>query len=158
MIEKKIFNLLKNKQQTLALAESCTGGGLSYSITKIPGISQIYKGCLVCYTNDIKTSLLNISKKDIEISSAEGEDIAIKMAKNVKELFKSHWSLSITGLSGPLSNEKNLPVGTVFIVVCGPNFTRVFKHEFKNLSRAQHRRVCIKQALSHLLYALKSAI
>lgn len=144
-IDDIITKLLINKQ-TLAVAESCSGGGLSYNIVKKPGVSKIFLGSVVAYANSIKEKILLIPRSLIKEKGVVSEEVAILMADNCKKIFASDWALSITGISGPSGGDIK-PVGMVFIGISGPNIIKAESHIFANVSREEHQKLAINQAL-----------
>lgn len=149
-----ITKLLIHKQ-TLAIAESCSGGGLSYNIVKRPDVSKVFLGSVVAYANAIKEKILLIPQSIINEKGAVSEEVAIMMADNCKKIFASDWALSITGISGPNGGSKIKPVGMVWIGISGPNISKAESYIFSNVSREEHQKLAINQALlilkDHLL-------
>ena len=96
-----IFRELRTLNQTLAVAESCTGGLLSSSFTEIPGISKVFHGGAVCYHNDAKVQLLEVPEVMLEQHGAVSEEVAIAMATGAYERFGADYGLSATGFAGP---------------------------------------------------------
>ena len=96
-----IFRELRTLNQTLAVAESCTGGLLSSSFTEIPGISKVFHGGAVCYHNDAKVQLLEVPEVMLEQHGAVSEEVAIAMATGACERFGADYGLSATGFAGP---------------------------------------------------------
>lgn len=119
---RRLLETFKEKGWTLAVAESCTGGLLSSILTDQPGVSEIYKGAVVSYSDGVKEKILNISTEFLESYGAVSEPVAIKMAQGVRQALESDWSVSITGVAGPGGGSPEKPVGTVCFSVCGPNF------------------------------------
>ena len=115
-----IKELIKRKE-SLVFAESCTGGLLSSSITSISGSSQIFKGSIVSYSNELKQSLLNIPENLIKKHGAVSEEVAENMAINVRDKLNSDWSIAISGIAGPTGGSKEKPIGLVYISIAGPN-------------------------------------
>ncbi|ORX24188.1 competence/damage-inducible protein A [Thermoanaerobacterium sp. PSU-2] len=114
-LESVVLNLLKTKNLTLSTAESCTGGLLSKKITDIPGASEIFKFGAITYSNESKEEILGVSKNTIEKYGAVSEETAREMAVNVKDIAKTDYGLSITGIAGPSGGTPNKPVGLVYI-------------------------------------------
>ena len=108
-----ILTLLNGK--TIATAESCTGGGVGAALTSVSGISAIYKGGVVTYTNDVKASLLNVDRDILAQNGAVSATVAKAMAENVRQLLSADIGISVTGLAGPDGDDRGNPVGTVFI-------------------------------------------
>ncbi len=113
--------IIKNK--TLAIAESCTAGLLSATLTDIPGSSKYFKGSIVAYSNDIKNKLLNINNEQLEKYGAVSKEIAEEMSNNIRKIFNSDYGISITGIAGPSGGTKEKPVGTVWISISSADIT-----------------------------------
>ena len=105
------------KGWTLALAESCTGGGVSARLVQEAGASEYFLGSLVVYSNQLKTSLLQVPEKLLQTKGAVSSECAALMCKNLHTLTKSTWTGSITGIAGPTGGSTEKPVGTVFMGV-----------------------------------------
>lgn len=116
----KCIQILSERAQTLSTAESCSGGLLSAQFTKHPGVSQIFLGGVVSYSNEAKQNLLDVRSSLIKAVGAVSTPVAISMAYGVREKFHSTWSISITGIAGPSGGTPQKPVGTVCFAVCGP--------------------------------------
>ena len=112
--------LLKRKE-TLVFAESCTGGLLSSSITSIEGASEVFKGSIISYSDELKKSLLNVPENLLKKYGAVSKEIAETMAINVRKKLSSDWSIAISGIAGPDGGSINKPVGLVYISISGPN-------------------------------------
>jgi len=112
---------LAKRNQTVVFAESCTGGLLSASITSISGSSQVFKGSIVSYSNELKNLLLNISADKLKKYGAVSEEVCEAMAINVKENLGADWSIAISGIAGPKGGSQEKPVGLVYISISGPN-------------------------------------
>jgi len=120
--------LLRDRKQTLAIAESCTGGYLSHLVTSVPGSSDYYIGSTISYANDVKSRILDVDPKVIESKGAVSEEVAMAMAVGVRNKLGTTWSLSTTGVAGPGGGSKEKPVGTVWIGIAGPD--KVFAKKF----------------------------
>ena len=116
-----LINELLKRKQTIAFAESCTGGLLSSAITSISGSSQVFKGSIISYSNSVKNSLLNISKDYLKKYGAVSKEVAEDMAIHVKEKLDTDWAISISGIAGPTGGSQEKPVGLVYISIAGPN-------------------------------------
>lgn len=127
-LEKIIGEKLLARKQAVATAESCTGGYIAHLITSVPGSSAYYLGSVVAYDNEVKKNLLKVNAGDIETYGAVSGQVAYQMALNVKEVLKSDFSISVTGIAGPGGATKEKPVGTVWIGVSTPvrTFTKRF--------------------------------
>lgn len=113
---------LRERQETVSFAESCTGGLLSALFTAEPGVSDVYIGSVVAYSNDVKTHLLGVPDSLLKSVGAVSTPVAMHMAKGVREAMKTTWSLSITGIAGPGGGSSLKPVGTVCFGLSGPGF------------------------------------
>jgi nicotinamide-nucleotide amidase len=114
-MESIVLNLLKDKGFTLSTAESCTGGLLSEKITSIPGASEVFKFGAITYSNESKENILGVSGEIIRRHGAVSEETAREMAMNVKNISKTDYGLSITGIAGPSGGTIAKPVGLVYI-------------------------------------------
>ena len=101
--------------KTLVTAESCTGGMIGAALTAVPGSSAVYKGGVICYTNEIKANVLGVSREVLEQHGAVSKPVAAAMAAGVRKLMAADVAVSVTGLAGPGGDEYGNPVGTVFI-------------------------------------------
>jgi len=113
-IEEAIGRMLKERNFTLAVAESCTGGYLSHRITSIPGSSQWFCGGMVPYSNKLKNEQLHVPNEILTKFGAVSEPVVLALAKNVKEAFGADVGISISGIAGPSGGSKEKPVGTVW--------------------------------------------
>ena len=120
-IENYIANLLKERKLTICTAESCTGGKIAQMLTSIPGRSQYYKGSVIAYDNGIKTSFLNVPEEMMADYGAVSEQVAAKMAIEVRKKFNTDYSVATSGIAGPEGGSEFKPVGTVYIAVSSDN-------------------------------------
>ncbi len=126
----KIIKSLLDKDITISVAESCTGGQLSKLLTDTPGISKIFNMGLITYSNESKKKVLKIPNSILKIHGAVSDKTAILMAKNLQKISKSKLCISTTGVAGPLGALKNKPVGLVFICLLFKKKTYIFKKKF----------------------------
>ncbi len=119
-LEQVIGRMLKDQKQTVALAESCTGGYLSHLITSVPGSSAYYIGGVVSYANAVKMEELGIPSDMLELNGAVSQPVAERMAQGVRLALRSDWAIATTGIAGPDGGTPEKPVGTVWIAVAGP--------------------------------------
>ncbi len=108
---------LKETGKTLSTAESCTGGLLGGAITSIPGASRIFKGGVVCYSNEAKKKLLGLPEETLQHHGAVSRETATALLDGVIRLFGSHYGMAVTGIAGPSGGSTGKPVGTVYIAV-----------------------------------------
>ena len=112
-----IGQLLRDKNKTLAIAESCTGGYLSHLITSEAGSSDYFKGSLIAYSNEIKIKELNVPERIINQYGAVSRECAEAMAKGIREKVNSDYGIATTGIAGPGGGSADKPVGLVWIAV-----------------------------------------
>lgn len=128
-----VGNLLKNRQETLSVAESCTGGGLGAMLTSVSGSSQYFLGGVIAYDNRIKRELLGVNTEDLDQYGAVSSIIAEQMALGVKNRLKTDWGIGITGIAGPEGGSAEKPVGLVYIGLASPENTVVsFEYRFSD--------------------------
>ena len=153
-----IKELIKRKE-SLVFAESCTGGLLSSSITSIPGSSQVFKGSIISYSNNLKQSLLNVPENLIKKFGAVSEEVAETMAINTKEKLNSDWCIAISGIAGPSGGNKEKPVGLVYISIAGPNghLTNIKKIFSSTRNRIEIQRLSVNVCLNSLRLILLSS-
>lgn len=150
-----VGNLLQQHHQTLAIAESCTGGGLGSSLTAIAGSSSYFLGGAIAYANTSKIKMLGVNGEDLERAGAVSGIIAEQMARGIQQNLGSDWALSITGIAGPEGGSPEKPVGLVYIGLAHPNGkTEHFEHHFgANQQRDYIRHLSSQSALNHLRLA-----
>ena len=110
-----VGGLLAERSQTLSVAESCTGGGLGRLITAVPGSSHYFWGGVISYDNRVKQGVLGVSEQDLLLKGAVSPEVAVAMAKGVRDRLKTDWGISITGVAGPGGGSMEKPVGLVYI-------------------------------------------
>ena len=120
--------LLMRRNQTLATAESCTGGMIGEMLTAVSGSSAYYLGGIVSYSNEAKTALLGVEADLIARDGAVSESVAMAMAAGCRERLGSDWGLSVTGIAGPTGATESKQVGLVFIGVAGPGGVKGYRH------------------------------
>lgn len=147
----KIITLLKRKKFKLSIAESCTGGGVSSSITSISGASKVFSIGLVTYSNQAKTTILKVSKNIIKKNGAVSTQCCFHMVNNLSKVSKSDVCVAITGIAGPKGGSKQKPVGLVFIGIKIKKKIIIKKFNFKNKGRIYIQREAVKKTLS-LIY------
>ncbi|MCX5911428.1 MAG: competence/damage-inducible protein A [Deltaproteobacteria bacterium] len=129
-LEEIVGRLLKERQATLAVAESCTGGLVAHRMTNIPGSSEYFERGVVVYSNQAKTELLQVPKELLAELGAVSAPVAEKMAEGVRHLSRATIGLAITGIAGPAGGSADKPVGTVFIALSGPDGTASRRYQF----------------------------
>jgi len=134
-LEEVVLRLLKEKNQTISIAESCTGGNLAGSLVKLSGASKVLIGGVVAYSNQIKSEQLNVSREILEEFGAVSEPCALQMAKGVKKLMKTDIGIATTGIAGPDGGSPQKPVGTVCIALIANDLEFVKTYHLGDSSR-----------------------
>jgi nicotinamide-nucleotide amidase len=155
-LESLVAYLLKTKKQTLAIAESCTGGLLSQRLTEIPGSSEYTLLNIVTYSNESKKQILNVSQASLEHHGAVSEEVAYEMASGIKKLAGSDYGVSLTGIAGPDGGTTDKPVGTVYIGLATPDKLEVKNFSFGKATREDIRWLSTQEALNWLRQVLQS--
>ncbi len=119
-LEEILAKLLIARSESLALAESCTGGYLGHRLTRIPGSSNWFKGGVIAYSNEAKQSFLGVDPGAIAQFGAVSEMVAEQMAESARSKFGSDYALSLTGIAGPSGGSAEKPIGTVWIGLAHP--------------------------------------
>ncbi|RKX53843.1 MAG: competence/damage-inducible protein A [Thermotoga sp.] len=102
---------------TISIAESCTGGLVASTLVNFPGVSKIFKGGVIVYSNESKAEVLGVDRKTLEKFGAVSERTAMEMASNVREKFKSEIGIGVTGIAGPTGGTSEKPIGLVFFAI-----------------------------------------
>ena len=154
-LNQKVLNILKRKKLKISLAESCTGGLLSASITSIKGSSKVFTMGLVTYSNQSKITLLKIQKKIIQKYGAVSVQCCLSMVNNLSKISKSKICISITGIAGPKGGTRIKPIGLVYIGIKIGKKIVVNKCNFKNKGRLFIQKQSVKKTLNLLLKLIK---
>lgn len=131
-----IKKLLTQKNKTLAIAESCTGGLISNKLTNTPGSSQYFLLGIVAYSNKAKVKILKVPASTLRKSGAVSKNTALSMARGVQKLTNSDFALATTGIAGPTGGTKNKPIGTVFIACASKKRIICKKFRFRGTRRS----------------------
>jgi nicotinamide-nucleotide amidase len=140
--------LIKNKI-SISTAESCTGGLIADRLTNISGVSAVYKGSIIAYSNDQKMKLLNVSQKILNTCGAVSEETAIDMAIGVQEKFSTNIGISTTGIAGPEGGTNAKPIGLVFIGLAYNGHSKAYKFNFSH-DRISNKMITVQAALNLL--------
>lgn len=148
--EEDIARRLRQTGQTVACAESCTGGNIAHLITSVPGASVYFLGGIVAYSNEVKKNVLGVRAEDLEKYGAVSEAVAVQMAQGARRVTGAQWAVSTTGVAGPDGGTPEKPVGTVWIGVAGPHGAKAQKFVFSHTRERNIGRSSVK-ALQLLL-------
>jgi PncC family amidohydrolase len=146
----RIARLFIRRKWTLAVAESCTGGLITHSLTDIPGSSRYLRGGVIAYANSLKQGLLKVETRILQRHGAVSQETALAMAAGMRRLARSHAALAITGIAGPDGGTPTKPVGTVFIACALGRRLAFKKFRFRGGRRAVKEQAK-KAALAFLL-------
>jgi nicotinamide-nucleotide amidase len=116
-LSQTVFNQLSQLNQTLSVAESCTGGYISHQLTQIPGASKVFVGSVISYSNSVKHHQLGVESTLFETVGAVSEQVVTQMVTGVRERLQTDYAIAISGIAGPEGGSEDKPVGTVFIGV-----------------------------------------
>ena len=122
---------LIEREQTLALAESCTGGFIANRVTNVPGSSEVFINGLVTYSNESKQRLLGVTAETLAQHGAVSEATVREMAEGARAKSKTDFALAVTGIAGPGGGTNDKPVGTVFIALATAEKTIARHHVFQ---------------------------
>ncbi len=117
-----VGKLLQERSETVATAESCTGGAIASTFTNVAGSSSYFLGSVVAYHEKIKAKILGVNADDIDRFGVVSQEIAEQMALGVVKNFGSDWGISTTGIAGPTGGDERNPIGTVWIGIAHGNF------------------------------------
>lgn len=129
-VEEELAHLWKSQGWTLAVGESCTGGGLGALIVASPGASAYFLGGVQSYSNAAKTEMLGVKPELIARHGAVSAEVARAMAEGVRQRFGADYAIAITGIAGPEGGTEDKPVGTVHMACAGPSGTQSAAHSF----------------------------
>lgn len=145
----EIVKTLEERRQTLFFAESCTSGKLSSAFGNIPGVSKVFLGSVVAYSNAIKEDVLGVKTATVKSLGAVSAPTALEMARRAKVLSNASWTISVTGIAGPSGGTEEKPVGTVFFAIIGPGIEEWAKCRFDG-DRAQIQEKAVNYAIELL--------
>lgn len=152
-MEAVLLDRLCESGKTLATAESCTGGMIASRLTDIPGASQVFLGGVVSYTNGVKAHLLGVPQDLLDRFGAVSAEVAQAMAEGARTVIGADFAVSVTGVAGPSRDERNNPVGTVFIAVASERGTVVRKFAYGDRARDGIRAMAANDAICLLMEA-----
>ncbi|MBM5827952.1 MAG: competence/damage-inducible protein A [Cyanobacteria bacterium M_surface_7_m2_040] len=115
-----LLEQLRRRGHTVAVAESCTGGGLGAALAAVPGASDVFLGGVIAYANSVKQELLGVAPELLETHGAVSDPVALAMAEGARRHTGATWALAVTGIAGPAGGSDDKPVGLVHIAIAGP--------------------------------------
>jgi nicotinamide-nucleotide amidase len=130
-VDEMVARGLSAAGQTVAVAESCTGGGLGARLTSLPGSSGYVLGGVISYADEVKRDVLGVDAALLRLHGAVSEPVAEAMAAGARALAGSDWALSITGVAGPGGGTPEKPVGLVYVGLAGPAGVAAREHRLR---------------------------
>lgn len=152
-LSSQLGTALQRKEWQMSCAESCTGGGIGYAITSVPGSSAWFSEGFITYSNEAKSSTLKVSELDLDKYGAVSEPVVIQMAEGAARNTGAQMVVSVSGIAGPDGGTKNRPVGTVWFGRCCDGELAATKQVFSG-DRHEVREKTILFALQYCLDAL----
>jgi nicotinamide-nucleotide amidase len=149
-LEEAVVKLLSARKQTLAIAESCTGGYLAHRITNVPGASAVLLAGYVTYSNEAKTAMLGVDPRLISDHGAVSRQVALAMAEGARLNAKADFALATTGIAGPSGGTEQKPVGTVFIALAAEGEPTKIERRFFPDDRPTFKELTTQTALEML--------
>ncbi|SFR37481.1 CinA family protein [Halogeometricum limi] len=161
-VEARVGDALRDADQTVAVAESCTGGLVGSLLTDVAGSSDYFDRSVVTYSYDAKLTELAVSREALDEHGAVSEPVAREMAAGVRDTAGTDWGVATTGIAGPDGGTPEKPVGTVYVGLAyrgewgtQSSYATVERHEFDG-DRTQVKAKIARQALETLLAAVES--
>jgi nicotinamide-nucleotide amidase len=155
-LEDVLGGLLVNRRDTLAVAESCTGGLIGHRLTEVPGSSEYFLLGIVAYSNDAKQKLLGVTRETLEQFGAVSTETAIQMARGARLASGSSLGLATTGIAGPGGGTAEKPVGTVCVGISDESGDWARRFDLGTRDRGWIKEMTAQIALNHLrLYLLE---
>jgi nicotinamide-nucleotide amidase len=155
-LEQAVGRLLRSRNQTLAVAESCTGGLIADRITEVPGSSDYFKLSAVTYANSAKINILGVDAATLDTHGAVSEQTAEEMAKGVQRIAGASYGLATSGIAGPAGGTDDKPVGTVCIGLATSDSVLARRYHFTFDNRRLNKRIFAATALELLRRELVS--
>jgi nicotinamide-nucleotide amidase len=149
-LEEVIVKLLTKRNETMATAESCTGGLIANRITNVPGASSVFIAGYVCYANQAKIEMLNVDPKLIEKNGAVSESVACALAEHARARTESNYALATTGIAGPSGGSREKPAGTVYIALASAESKTTARKFFFPTDRETFKQLAAQSALDLL--------
>ena len=115
-----VLAALRRRGESVAVAESCTGGGLGAALAAVPGASDVFVGGVIAYANSVKQALLGVPAAQLEQHGAVSDPVAVAMAEGARRTTGATWGIAVTGIAGPGGGSDAKPVGLVHIAIAGP--------------------------------------
>lgn len=151
---KALIEKLRARNYSVGFAESCTGGLLSATMAAVPGVSDIFIGSVVSYSNDVKEKMLDVSGNTLKSEGAVSSTVARQMAQGLRARLNTKCAVAITGIAGPSGGSPEKPVGTVWFAAVGPGFEVTEKKHFSG-DREKVQKQAAEYAIEFLAKSLE---
>tara|TARA_Y100000996_G_scaffold311486_1_gene247879 strand:- start:43 stop:513 length:471 start_codon:yes stop_codon:yes gene_type:complete len=148
---KKLHKKLIDKNLTISVAESCTGGLLANNLTKLANSSKYFQIGFVTYSNEAKIKILKVNKNILKKYGAVSKECCEEMVKNLSKISKSKINVSITGIAGPGGGSKLKPVGLVYIGIKMGKYLLILENKFKSKNRSNIQKITVKEVLKKII-------
>ena len=140
---------LRKRGLTLSVAESCTGGGIAAAVTSVPGSSEIFKGGVVAYANEVKCNLLSVSEENLQLYGAVSEAVVRQMVVGVASLMHTTCAIATSGVAGPGGGSPEKPVGTVWTAFLVDGTVKTCKLTLEDCGREENIKAAILETLKN---------
>ncbi len=157
IISREISQLLWEMERTVSTAESCTGGRIAEAIISVPGASKYFKGGIISYVDEVKESLLGVSREVLAEQTAVCEEVAKEMVVGACKALNTDYAISATGIAGPSGGTKEIPVGTIWLA-CGTPMKQVAMKIFEDHGRDINLAIATNKAMEMFLNFLKEEV
>lgn len=151
IVAERVVERLLSRGYTIATAESCTGGSIAAAITGVPGCSAVFKGSVVAYCNEVKASVLGVSRETLSAHGAVSEDTVRQMALGVQSLLKADCAVATSGIAGPGGGTPEKPVGTVWVAVAVDDIVKTRLLKLSDSGRRRNIENSVSEAMLLLL-------
>lgn len=155
LLAEKVNDALRARSFMLATAESCTGGSIAAAITSVAGSSEVFKGGVVAYSNEVKNALLGVSVDTLDCWGAVSEQTVKEMVTGVKEKMRCDCAVATSGIAGPSGGAPDKPVGTVWVAIAVGNIVDTCLLQLTDKGRAENISATTEKVLELLLGKLK---
>lgn len=144
----RLVTALKAREETISVAESCTGGLIGARLTAVPGASEVFWGGVISYDDAAKRELLGVSEEALSAHGAVSAEVAKEMSGGIRDRSGTTWSIAVTGIAGPGGGTAEKPVGTIWIALAGPRH-EAHRYRFEG-DRSQIREATADAAIEWL--------
>nr|WP_136251705.1 nicotinamide-nucleotide amidohydrolase family protein [Ningiella ruwaisensis] len=155
-LAERLGSLLNTTHSTVCTIESCTGGGLAFAITDVPGSSAWINQSWVTYSNEAKSQLVGVKSETLKHFGAVSQEVVTEMAQGGQERANADYAVAISGIAGPSGGSADKPVGLVWFGIASPQGVQTFSRCFSG-DRQQVREQAIVLALEKLIYCIVSS-